>query len=412
MNSGCLSNHDFNSDINRAGTASLKYDGRQTMFGTAEVIPLWVADMDFAAPQAVTRALAERAAHPVYGYTVYPDSLYESLIDWLRRRHDWEVQREWIVMCPGVVPSLHAAVMAFAESGDSVIVQPPVYFPFFSAVTSTGRQLAHNPLRLANNRYSIDFDHLEQCAAEARLLLLCSPHNPVGRVWSKQELECVLRIARKHDLVIFSDEIHADLVYAGNKHHTLSTLAGTLGESAPHIITAVAPSKTFNIPGLNLSTLVVPDPGCRRALVQAFEAMHVSAANPFSIAAFEAAYREGEAWLEALLVYLRQSRDYVAEYLTAHLPEIRLIEPEGTYLLWLDCRALKAELGINDAELRHFFVHEAGVGMSPGTLFGEAGSGFMRMNIGAPRHIIKTALEGIKKAERGARQRTTSARSL
>jgi cystathionine beta-lyase len=409
LNSGCLSNHDFNSDINRAGTASLKYDGRQTMFGAAEVIPLWVADMDFAAPPAVARALAERAAHPIYGYTVYPDSLYESLIDWLSRRHDWEVQREWIVMCPGVVPSLHAAVMAFAESGDSVIVQPPVYFPFFSAVTSTGRQLVHNPLRLGNNRYSIDFDHLEQCAAGARLLLLCSPHNPVGRVWSKQELECILRIARKHDLVIFSDEIHADLVYAGNKHHTLSTLAGTLGESAPHIITAVAPSKTFNIPGLNLSTLIVPDPECRRALVQAFDAMHVSAANPFSIAAFEAAYREGEAWLDALLIYLRQSRDYVAEYLIAHLPEIRLIEPEGTYLLWLDCSALKTGLGINDAQLRHFFVHEAGVGMSPGTLFGEAGSGFMRMNIGAPRHIIKTALEGIRKAQRGARQRTTSA---
>lgn len=408
MNSGYLSNHDFNSGINRAGTASLKYDGRQAMFGTEEVIPLWVADMDFAAPPGVTLALAERAAHPVYGYTVYPDSLYESLIDWLRRRHDWEVQREWIIMCPGVVPSLHAAVMAFAEPGDSVIVQPPVYFPFFSAVTSTGRQLVHNPLCLENNRYSIDFDRLEQCAAEARLLLLCSPHNPVGRVWSKQELECILKIARKHGLVIFSDEIHADLVYAGNKHHALSTLAGTLGEGAPDIITAVAPSKTFNIPGLNLSTLIVPDPGCRRALVQAFDAMHVSAANPFSIAAFEAAYREGEAWLDELLIYLRQTRDYVAEYLATHLPEIRLVEPEGTYLLWLDCSALKAGLGINDAQLRHFFVHEAGVGMSPGTLFGEAGSGFMRMNIGAPRHIIKMALEGIRKAEYQARQGTAS----
>ncbi|MDQ3186064.1 MAG: pyridoxal phosphate-dependent aminotransferase [Pseudomonadota bacterium] len=407
MNGSQVSSHDFNSDINRAGTASLKYDGRQAMFGTAEVIPLWVADMDFAAPPAVTRALAERVAHPVYGYTVYPDSLYESLIDWLRRRHGWEVQREWIVMCPGVVPSLHAAVMAVAEPGGSVIVQPPVYFPFFSAVTGTGRQLIHNPLRLRNGRYSIDFDHLEQCAAGARLLLLCSPHNPVGRVWSKQELESIVKIARKHDLVIFSDEIHADLIYAGNKHHTLSMLAGTLGESGPNIITAIAPSKTFNIPGLNLSTLIVPDPECRGALIQAFDAMHVSASNPFSIVAFEAAYREGEAWLDELLVYLRQTRDYVAEYLATHLPEIRLIEPEGTYLLWLDCSALKTGLGINDAQLRHFFVHEAGVGMSPGTLFGDAGSGFMRMNIGVPRHTIKTALDGIREAEHRARQGTT-----
>lgn len=409
MSGSHVSHHDFNSDINRAGTASLKYDGRQAMFGTAEVIPLWVADMDFAAPAAVTRALAERAAHPVYGYTVYPDSLYESLIDWLGRRHGWEVQREWIVMCPGVVPSLHAAVMAFAEPGGSVIVQPPVYFPFFSAATSTGRQLIHNPLRLRNGRYSIDFDHLEQCAAGARLLLLCSPHNPVGRVWSKQELEDILKIARKHDLVIFSDEIHADLIYAGNTHHSLSMLAGTLAKSLPNIITAVAPSKTFNIPGLNLSALIVPDPECRKALVQAFEAMHVSASNPFSIVAFEAAYREGEAWLDELLIYLRQTRDYVAEYLATHLQEIRLIEPEGTYLLWLDCSALKAGLGINDAQLRHFFIHEAGVGMSPGTLFGEAGSGFMRMNIGAPRHIIKMALDGIREAEQRARVGTTPA---
>jgi cystathionine beta-lyase len=400
--------HDFNRDINRIGTASLKYDGRQTMFGTAEVIPLWVADMDFAAPPAVTQALAKRAAHPVYGYTVYPDSLYDSLIDWLRCRHDWEVRREWVVLCPGVVPSLHAAVMAFAEPGESVIVQPPVYFPFFSAVTGTGRQLAYNPLRLGNNRYTIDFDHLEQCAAGARLLLLCSPHNPVGRVWSTRELEDILRIAKKHDLVIFSDEIHADLIYPGNRHHVLSVLAEASAGSV-NIVTAVAPSKTFNIPGLNLSALIVPDPECRKALIRTFDAMHVSASNPFSIVAFEAAYRDGETWLDELLIYLRQTRDYVAEYLTTHLPDIQLIESEGTYLLWLDCRALTARLRINDAQLRHLFVHEAGVGMSPGTLFGEAGSGFMRMNIGAPRHIIQTALENIREAEHRTRQGMTQA---
>ena len=409
MSGSHVFHYDFNSDINRAGTASLKYDGRQSMFGTTEVIPLWVADMDFAGPPAVTRALAERAAHPVYGYTVYPDSLYEALIDWLRRRHGWEVQREWIVMCPGVVPSLHAAVMAFAEPGESVIVQPPVYFPFFSAVTSTGRQLIYNSLCLQNNRYGIDFDHLEQCAEGAGLFLLCSPHNPVGRVWSRQELENILRIAKKHDLVIFSDEIHADLVYPGNKHHTLSMLAEMAAEYSPDIVTAVTPSKTFNIPGLNLSTLIVPDPDRRRALIRALDTMHVSASNPFSIVAFEAAYREGEAWLDELLIYLRQTRDYVAEYLVTHLPEIRLIEPEGTYLLWLDCRALAARLEINDAQLRHFFVHEAGVGMSPGTLFGEAGSGFMRMNIGAPRHVIQAALENIRKAEDRVREGMTSA---
>lgn len=384
---------DFDCDINRSGSASIKYDGRQSMFGSTEVIPLWVADMDFAVPPAVTAALAARVAHPIYGYTVYPDSLYQALIHWLKQRHGWEVQREWIVMCPGVVPTLHAAVMAYAGPSASVIVQPPVYFPFFSAVTSTGGQLLLNPLHLENDRYTIDFDHLEQCAAGARLLLLCSPHNPVGRVWSRFELERLLQIAEKHNLIVFSDEIHADLVYPENKHFTLSLLAG----NSPNIVTAVAPSKTFNIPGLNLSTLIVPDQKRRAAIMQAFDTLHVSASNPFSIVAFEAAYREGEAWLDELLIYLRDTRNFVAEYLLDHLPEIKLVQPEGTYLLWLDCRAL----GKTDAQLKHFFVHEAGVGMSPGTLFGETGSGFMRMNIGAPRHVIATALENIKKARYG-----------
>ena len=300
MSLGPVSGYDFDSEINRSGTASLKYDGRRNMFGTGDVIPLWVADMDFAAPPAVTQALTQRAAHPVYGYTLFPDSLYQSLIDWLWRRHGWRIRREWIMMCPGVVPSLHAAVMAFAEPDEKVIVQPPVYFPFFSAVTSTGRQLVHSPLRLQNGRYEIDFDQLEQCALTARLLLLCSPHNPVGRVWNEQELEHILRIAEKHDLVVFSDDIHADLVYPGNRHYMLAALA----EGSARIVTAVAPSKTFNIPGLNLSALIVPDPDSRAALARVFDTMHISASNPFSIAAFEAAYRYGDAWLDALLAYL------------------------------------------------------------------------------------------------------------
>lgn len=368
------------------------------MFGDAGIIPLWVADMDFAVPPAIAQALSRRAAHPVYGYTVYPDSLYESLKAWLSRRHGWEIQRDWVMMCPGVVPSLHAAVTTFAAPGVPVIVQPPVYFPFFSAVTSTGRQLVQNPLRLRNGRYDVDYDHLEQCAGGARLLLLCSPHNPVGRVWSRPELERILQIAEKYNLVIFSDEIHADLVYPGNQHHVLSMLAEASAGSRVSVITAVAPSKTFNIPGLNLSVLIVPNREHRKKLTQTFELMHVSASNPFSIVAFEAAYREGEVWLDELLVYLQKTRDFVGEYLATHLPEIRLIESEGTYLLWLDCHELMLALGINDMQLRHFFVHEAGIGMSPGTLFGAAGSGFMRMNIGTPRRIVEAALENIRKA--------------
>ena len=381
----------FDQEIPRDGTASVKHDGRAAYFGTADVLPLWVADMDFAAPEAVTRALAERAAHPVYGYSFYPDSLYDALMDWLKSHHGWTVQRDWIVMAPGVVPSLFATVMACTQQGEGVIVQPPVYFPFFSAVTTNGRRLVENPLRLENGRYTMDFDHLEQCAAGgARLLLLCSPHNPVGRVWRSAELEEILRIARRYDLAILSDEVHADLVYPEARHTALATLAG----AHDRLITAVAPSKTFNIPGLGLSSLIVPDSAQRGALGKIFDSLHLANTNPFSIAAFEAAYRGGEAWLESLLVYLRDNRDFVGDYLRMHLPGIRLIQTEGTYLLWLDCRGLR----MKDAELREFFVRQAGVGMNPGIAFGQGGSGFMRLNIASPRHVIAVALQRIATA--------------
>ncbi len=384
---------DFDQEINREGSSSVKYDGRQAMFGKSDVIPVWVADMDFAAPPAVTQALIERAAHPIYGYTLFPDSLYQALIDWMQRRHGWTIQRDWIVMCPGVVPSINAAVMAFTQPGETVIVQPPVYFPFFSAVTETGRKLVRNPLHLENGRYTIDFDHLEQCAKHAHLLLLCSPHNPVGRVWQPSELERLLEIAEKHNLIVFSDEIHADLIYPGNRHYALGAFPGR----SANIITAVAPSKTFNIPGLNLSALIIPDKSTRNAMTQVFNTLHVSASNPFSTTAFEAAYRESEAWLEALLIYLRDTRDSVATFLAQHLPEIKVIQAEGTYLLWLDCRAMN----MTDAQLKQFFIGEAGVGMSPGTLFGTEGSGFMRLNIGAPRRVILSVLDKIVQARHG-----------
>jgi len=376
---------DFDQLVSRDHSNSLKYDGRQAMFGQDDVIPLWVADMDFASPPAVSDALLQRASHPIYGYSIFPESTYQALIDWLERRHGWRVERDWLLMCPGVVPSLNAAVMTFTQPTDAVIVQPPVYFPFFSAVTDSGRNLIQNPLHFENNQYHIDFEHLEACAARAKMLLLCSPHNPLGRVWRKDELEQLLAIAEKYQLIVFSDEIHADLVYAPARHQVLESLS----QHCKNIITAVAPSKTFNIPGLNLSALIIPDATQRQALGKVFERMHVSAANPFSMVAFEAAYQHGDAWLDALLGYLQQTRDFVIAYVSEHLPRVHAIVPEGTYLIWLDCR----ELGLDDAALKQFFIQQAGVGLSPGKLFGEAGSGFMRMNIAAPRSLITTALQ-------------------
>jgi cystathionine beta-lyase len=383
---------DFDRVIPREGTSALKYDGRTAYFGTSDVQPLWVADMDFAAPEAVTHALIARATHPIYGYTLPPESVYDALIGWMKKRHAWVIEREWIVLVPGVVPSLNAVAMALTEPDEGVIVQPPVYFPFFSAATKTGRRLVQNPLKLDNGRYSIDFEHLEQCAQEARLLLLCSPHNPVGRVWQREELTQVLDIARRHDLTILADEIHADLIYPEYRHHALATLT----DDTANIVTAVAPSKTFNIPGLGLSALIIPDSARRSRINQVLDMVHMTAGNPFSLTAFEAAYREGAPWLESLMAYLQKTRDEAARYIELELPRIKLIPAEGTYLLWLDCR----ELGMRDDELKRFMIHEAGLGLSPGIAFGMGGSGFMRMNIGAPRSLVMEALEKLKAALR------------
>jgi len=379
---------DFDKPISRENTNSVKFDGRQSYFGTVDVVPAWVADMDFAIPDCVTRALQERLQHPVLGYTLYPESLYESIINWFWRRHQWKIDRDWILMAPGVVPSLFAAVQAFAKEGEGVIVQPPVYFPFFSAVTTNHRKLILNPLRELNGRYEIDFEHLESCAQDgARLLMLCTPHNPVGRVWSEQELQKVLTIARNYNLTILSDDIHCDLVYPGNTH----TILGKLALPDDKIITTIAPNKTFNIPGLGLSALVIADASQRKAMKQTFESLHVGNTNPFSIVAFEAAYSEGDAWLNALMKYLEETRNFVADYLQKNIPQIKMTKPEATYLIWLDCR----ELGMTDSQLRDFFIKDCKVGMSPGMVFGEGGSGFMRLNIGTHRAAIEQILLSI-----------------
>jgi cystathionine beta-lyase len=385
--------NEFDRVIPRNGTFSLKYDGRMDAFGRNNVLPLWVADMDFAVPVAVSKALMARAAHPIYGYTVYPESLYEALINWLYKRHAWSVKREWIVMCPGVVPTLHAAILALSQPDDAVIVQPPVYAPFLAAPEIVGRRLMPNPLMFEDGRYRFDLDHFEQCAAAgARLLLLCSPHNPVGRVWQADELQALLDICQRYEITVVADEIHADLIYPGRHHTPLAKLS----DGVVKIVTTVAPSKTFNIPGLGLSALIVPDEKDRAAIAKAFGTLHVGAANPFSIVAFEAAYREGAPWLDGLLDYLEATCRFVRTFLQQHLPQIKLIEPEGTFLLWLDCRAMK----LSDKQLKEFFVQDAGVGLSPGVLFGTEGSGFMRLNIGTPRSVIAQALENIARTER------------
>ena len=380
--------YNFDVPISRIGTASEKWDGAAAYFGRADLTPLWVADMDFAAPPEVTAALTARARHPVYGYTFATEEVFDSLIEWLEVRHGWRVEREWIMLAPGVVPSIHAAIQAYTAVDEAVIVQPPVYAPFFKAVVTLGRPLLENPLRREQGRYRMDFEHLEQCAARgAKLLLLCSPHNPVGRVWQADELTEVLRIARQYRMTVFADEIHADLVYPEFRHTPLASLA----DWQDSVITGVAPSKTFNVPGLGLSALIIPDAAQRAEMTRIFGSLAIHTANPFSLAAFAAAYRHGAAWREAVMLYLRDNRDTAMRFVAERLPGIDAAAAEGTYLLWLDCRGLR----MNDSALHDFFVRGCKVGLSPGTVFGVGGSGFMRLNLAAPRALLLEALARI-----------------
>lgn len=383
----------FDQPLSRQNTGAVKYDARQAVFGREDVIPLWVADMDFAAPEAVVNALEMRARHPAYGYTLYPDSVYDAMIRWYAECHQWQIERDWILLVPGVVPSLHAAAMAFSAPGEGIIIQPPVYPPFFSAIRKTGRQVIENPLIEDRGYYRMDLNHLEACAArdDAKILQLCSPHNPVGRVWSRDELTAVLDIARHHSLMVVSDEIHCDLVFPDKSPHQM---LGRLVTEDDALVTTVAPSKTFNLPGLGLSALVVPNPEHRAALKTVFDSMHMLQCNPFSMTGFEAGYRHGGPWLEELLAYLQQNRDLVIRVVNEDLPGIKACEPEGCYLVWLDCR----ELCLSDPELKWFFVHQAGVGMNPGITFGNQGSGFMRLNLACPRATLETALRQIREA--------------
>lgn len=377
----------FDQIIDREQSSSLKYDGRKGYFGKEDVIPLWVADMDFAAPEEVTKALVERAQHPIYGYTLYPDSLFAAMQDWFKRRHNWQIERKSIVMCPGVVPSLYAVIKALTEPGDKVVIQPPVYHPFFSTVDKSDRELVLNPLQLNDGAYQMDLAHFEQCAAAgAKLLLLCSPHNPVGRVWSRDELTDLLAIAAKYNVTIVSDEIHADLIFPNQKHTPLDSIASDVA-----IVTTISASKSFNIPGMGLSAMVVSDAKQRKAIKSIFENWHIHAANPFSITAFEAAYQHGDNWLEQLMVYLEQTYQQVVALFEQQLPKIKVLPCQGTYLLWLDCKAMN----MSDEQLRHFFIDDAKVGMNQGVSFGDVGSGYMRMNIAAPRPVVIEACHRI-----------------
>lgn len=379
----------FDEAVDRAGTHSVKHDARESVFGRADVTPLWIADMEFAAPPCVQQAIAERARHPLYGYTLVPESLVHAVIDWHAARYAWTVDPDSLLFSPGTLPALSLIIAALTAPDDGVVIQPPVYSHFTDVVQNADRPLMTNPLLEQDGKYRMDLDHLEQCFADGgQLLVLCNPHNPVGRVWDRDELEAVLALARRHDVTVVSDDIHCDLTYADAGFVPL----GRLARADDRVISVLSPGKTFNTQGLALAAVVVPRSDLHEAISDTLTARQLFNFNPFSLVAAEAAWRDGNPWREALLAYLQTTRDAVVAFVRQQLTPIRVTPPQAGYLMWLDCR----ELGLDDTQLADFFIRECGLGLNPGTEFGTGGSGFMRLNIGAPRAHIMTALERLR----------------
>ncbi|MCD4828028.1 MAG: PatB family C-S lyase [Candidatus Cloacimonetes bacterium] len=382
---------DFNRIIERAGTNCYKWDTRTEVFGNDDVTPLSVADMDLPCAPGIVRALRTRGNHPIYGYAIYPDSYHQAAIDWFNRRLGWQVERKWLLNTPGVVPALAFAVQAFSRPGEGVLIQTPVYRPFFQVIRMNDREVVANPLALHNGHYEIDFDDLERKLSrpDVHLMFLCSPHNPVGRVWRQEELLRLAELCLRHGVVIFSDDIHGDIIYPGSRHIPLDKL-----DTGVSLLTAVAPGKTFNIAGLATAMLVVADDELRDRYRDAQYRCGLWMGNVFGIEALEAAYTEGEAWLEELLVYLRGNLDLLCRWFPGKAPGIRLIEPQGTYVAWLDCR----ELRLPQDDLVRLFVERAHVGLDNGVNFGTDGEGFMRINFALPTPRLREALERITAA--------------
>lgn len=386
-----MKNYNFDEIIDRTNTNSLKYDARKIFFGTADVLPLWVADMDFKTPDFIINALKKRLDHEVLGYTFRDEAYNEAIASWLETRHDWKIEKEWISFSPGVVAGLTLAVESFSNPGDEVIVQPPVYFPFYDSVKGTGRKMIENPLLLKNGRYYFDFEDLKQkITPSTKMLLLSNPHNPGGMVWTKEELTELATICLENNVLIVSDEIHADLVYNGHKHIPLPTLSE---EIANNCVVCMAASKTFNIAGLTTSYVVIPNKKHFVRYERSLKVPHLHMGNIFGSIALETAYREGAEWVDEMVEYLNENYLFLESYLKENLPMVVPMKPEATYLIWLDFSAFE----LSDKALNKMLVQE-GVGLNRGLQFGRQGSGFMRINIGCPRSTLEEALERIKKA--------------
>ena len=382
---------DFDTVPNRRGTNCFKYDFAREMGMPEDVLPLWVADMDFPTAPAVLERLHALAEHGIFGYTGVKDAYFSAVHNWYAQRFGWETQRSWLVTTPGVVFAIAIAIRAFTQKGDAILIQQPVYYPFANKVTENDRQLVVNPLVLKNGRYEMDFADMERKIVDyhVKMLLLCSPHNPVGRVWTKEELLRVGEICQKYGVLVVSDEIHADFTYAG---HTHRVFASVKSEFADFTITCTAPSKTFNLAGLQNSNIFIPNRQLRHAYKKELSACGCGGTNCMGMAACQAAYEAGADWLEQLKQYLAGNLAYIRQFLREKLPEIALIEPDGTYLVWLDLR----KLGLTEQQQRQLIVQDAKLWLDTGTLFGQGGEGFVRCCYAASMHDLGEALSRLE----------------
>ncbi len=383
----------FDEIIDRKKTNSFKWDFLKNIYGTDDLIPMWVADMDFKSPPQVIEALKKRAEHGVFGYTFRPESYYKAMINWIKEKYDWEIKENWISFTPGVVSGLKIAVHSFTKPGDNILIQTPVYHPFFDVIKNNGRNIAKNSLiHNSDNTYSIDYEDLEKKISDknTKMFILCSPHNPIGKVWAMEDLIKMANLCKKYNVIIISDEIHSDLVYKKNTHFPLASISD---EIADITVTFYAPSKTFNIAGLETANAVISNKYLRNEFNNTIERYGTHMSNIFGIEALMNSYKYGNEWLEELLIYLESNIDYVISFFSEKLPEVKIPKPDSTYLLWLDFRRFGDE-----NKLQKIFIEKAKVGLEKGSVFGTEGLGFFRMNVGCPKAILEKACNNIYEA--------------
>ena len=383
--------YNFDEVIDREKNRSAKYDEREKKFGTRDVIPMWIADMDFRTAQPIIDAAKKKAEEGIWGYTSRPASYYEAVCGWQKRRNGWDVDPKMISFAVGVVPAMSSMVNVFTKPEDKVLIQTPVYSEFYDVTESWGRQVVESPLKEKDGVWSINWEDFEKKAGEAKMFFLCNPHNPLGIVWSREDLTRMCEICIRHQALIVSDEIHSDLIFHGKKHIPTATLSE---EIAAYVITCTSGTKTFNLAGIQAAAIVFPNQELKGVYDRFWVNLDIHRNNAFSSVIMETAFNEGEEWLEQLLEYISGNFDFIREYCREHIPQIKPNLPDATYLVWLDCR----ELGMSNEELKNFMIHKAGLGLNEGWSFGRSLSGYMRLNAACPRSVIEKALKQLEAA--------------